>query len=256
MKITINCPLFILFMILPLTASGNHIPLDKSSGTDQSLTTRLFFIKKKLTVLTELSAVNEFESQKYRSVFFGGYYRLNSNFRGGLFYKRQYGFRHDEDWVVDPVVSWKWLDTNSRGEDLLIADLSPKILIPFLPGDAWSLEFKTRFERNFFNSNQNLRFMPTLTYYWIRNDRAFINFYFQLEEALALNYGSIRFPEKWTYFGFLYNLSSSWQFGISAANKTLSWSNTADYKNATGATYTVANSGNSLGLLIFYKFEK
>lgn len=255
MKTIIKHLLLILTISLPAISQANHIPLDKSSGTDQAFTTRLFYLHKNWTALTEFTAVNDFEAQQYRSILLGGYYRFGANFRGGLFYKKQYGFRHDEDWVQDPVVSWKWLNTNNRAENLVIADLSPKIMIPFLPGDAWSLDFKTRFEHNFFNGNQNLRLMPTLTYYWIRDDKAFLNFYFQLDQALALNHGRDLIPERWTYLGLLYNLNASWQFGISAARKTLSWSSTTDFKNLTGETYSTSNTGYSAGLLIIYKFE-
>ncbi len=166
------------------------------------------------------------------------------------------GFRHNEDWVADPILDWKWQNTNRRGEDLAIFDISPKFLIPFFPGDAWSIELKTRIEFNSFNQNQDLRLLPTLTYYWIRDDKAFLNFFIQQEQVLPLNYGQRKVNGQWTYLGALYNFSPQWQFGLNVSRQTLTWVNTDDFLKSTGAAYTTSNTGSKVGLLLVYKFEQ
>ncbi|MBC7458601.1 MAG: hypothetical protein H7235_10000 [Bdellovibrionaceae bacterium] len=239
-----------------MPASANHIPLDKSSGTDYELVSRLFYIQKDWSLLGEFTGINQFENQNFRSLTLGAYYRFHPNLRMGLFYKRQLGFRHNEDWITDPILDWKWQNTNARGEDLAIFDVSPKFLIPFFPGDAWSLELKTRIEYNSFNQNQNLRFRPMLTYYWIREDKPFINFFIEQEQALPLNYGQGKVNELWNYVGALYNQSEQFQFGVNVSQKTMTWVNTDDFQKSLGSTYSTANTGTTVGLLVIYKFEK
>ncbi len=183
----------------------------------------------------------------------GTYYRMIPNLRAGLFYQRQYGFRHDADWIRDPVVEWKWANTNGRGEDLLIFDFSPKLLLSFLPGTNWSFEFKARYEYNFFNRNQSLRLAPTLTYFWIRNGEAFLNFFLQEDQVFPLNYGKKLVNEQWTYLGVLYNYDSQWQAGLYGSRKKQSWVSTDEYEQVE-APYRVTTSGSMIGLLLIYKF--
>lgn len=255
-RITINKFIFTFIFSFAVLTWGSHVPGSKNSGTDLELTTRIMYVNKNWTTLFEASVVNQFEEQQYRSILLGQYYRFHPNIRTGLFYKRQSGFRHDEDWVTDPVTEWKWKNTNNRHEDLVILDLSPKFLLSFLPGEDWSFEFKTRFEHNFFNSDQNLRLMPTLTYHWILEEKPFLNFYIQQEQAMPLNYSSVKPNEEWLYFGMLYGLDSNWQLGMNYSQKTLSWKNTPEFEKSTGATYTSSNTGSSVGLLVIYKIEK
>ncbi len=242
-------------IVFQTSAWASHVPLDQKSDEGQEFVTRIFYIDQNLTTLLEISAANQLENQQYRSILLGQYYRFHENLRAGVFYKRQTGFRHDKDWVTDPVIEWRWKNTNNRAENLAIFDISPKVLLSFLPGD-WSFDLKTRFEHNFFNDHQNLRLIPTLTYYWIRKSKPFLNFYVQQEEAYPLNYDSVSPNEKWTYLGILYSLNSNWQFGVSSSEKVLSWKSTADFKRTFGETYTTKNTEASLGLLLIYRMEK
>lgn len=253
-RITISKLLLGLFLIYQSSAWANHFPADQDSGSDLEFTTRLFYIKEQWTHLAEISAANQFEDQNYRAVLLGSYFRFHENIRAGLFYKRQYGFRHNSDWVEDPIVAWKWKNTNDRGEDLAIVDLSPRFLLSFLPGTNWTLDLKTRFEYNVYNGNQNLRLIPTLTYYWIRKDRPFLNFYVQHEQTLPLSHESVTSGEEWLYFGLLYHLNPTWQVGLSASKKTMSWKSTPEFTELTGASYSTKNSGEAVGLLVIYKF--
>ncbi len=255
-RITIKKLVLLVIQIFCICIEAAQVPVDKNSGTDSELTTRIFYIKSDWTTLAEITAVNQFQDQRYRSVLLGEYFRFHENIRAGLFYKRQTGFRHDADWVNESVGQWRWNDTNDRSEDLAIIDVSPRVLLSFLPGDGWSFDLKTRFEHNFFNQNENLRLVPTLTYYWIHEDSPFLNFYIQNEKVFPLNYDSVKPNEEWIYLGMLYSYNSNWQIGVTASEKTLSWKNTEEFFQKTGATYTSKNSGKSVGLLVVYKFDK
>lgn len=232
-----------------------NTPTDLGDSNDTELKTRLFYAQKNWTVLTEIQGTNQNESRQFRSILLGGYSHLNSNLRTGFFYQRQYGVRHDEDWFKDPVTSWQWKNVNQRGEDLVLLDISPKTLLPFLPGESWTLEFKTRYEYNFFDQNQTLRVRPNLSYFWIREGRPFLNFFLQEELALALNYGSKSINERWTYIGALYHYSPSWQFGVSAAQKWQSWASTPQYTALTDRSYDVSANSTLIGLIIIFKFD-
>ena len=254
MRIIINTLLLILFLIFSSNVQANHIPLDQNGNNDTEFTTRVLYIKEKWTPIAEIFGTDQTQDQKYRAVLLGSYYRFHENIRAGLFYKRQYGFRHNADWVDDPVLGWRWRNTNNRGEDLAIFDLSPRILLPFLPGDGWTFDFKTRYEYNFFNNNQYLRFVPTLTYFWIRNDSPFINFYLQAEQTFPLNFDSEGPTEKWLYLGLLYSFDSHWQFGLSTSKKSMSWKSTSEFTQSTSGSYNTKNSSSAIGLLLIYKF--
>ena len=252
-RIIINNFLLILFLIFSSVVHASHIPLDQSRNNDLEFTARFFYSADKWTSLAEIFKADQVQDQQYKSFLLGSYYRFHENIRAGLFFKRQYGFRHNADWIVDSVVDWRWRNTNDRAEDLVIFDLSPRVLLPFLPGDGWTFDFKTRYEYNFFNKDQYLRLVPTVTYYWIHNDSPFINVYVQAEQAFPVNFKSEGPTEKWLYLGLLYSFDSQWQVGLSTSKKEMSWKSTDEFVQLTGASYNNKNSSTAMGLLLIYK---
>lgn len=71
-----------------------------------------------------------------------------------------------------------------------------------------TLEFKARYEYNFFNYNQSIRFRPTFTYFWMPEGEPVASFFMQAEQVLGLNYGTHSINERWLYLGGLYHFNS------------------------------------------------
>ena len=244
--------LFLIFAIMvncsSVFAVGN-VPdsIHKSSETEARF--RYLQPVKNLTLFAEAQVSDQSEAREYKSILLGSYFRFFDNLRAGLFYQRQYGFRHDEDWFKDPVTLWQWKNTNDRGEDLALLDISPK----FSFAENWTFEFKARYEYNFFNSDRSLRLRPNLTYFYLRDGEPLVSFFLQAEQVLALNYGTHSVNERWIYLGGLYHYSSTWQFGLFAAQKWQQWSSTPNYTAITGKTYTVDADSDVLGLTLILK---
>lgn len=221
--------------------------IDTSHETEARL--RYLQSVKNFTLFAEAQVSDQSDFREYKSIMLGSYYRFFDNLRAGLFYQRQYGFRHDEDWFKDPVTLWQWRNTNNRGEDLAILDVSPKMSL----AENWTFEFKTRYEYNFFNSDRSLRLRPNLTYFYLRDGEPLASFFLQAEQVLGLNYGTHTVNERWLYLGGLYHYSPGLQFGLFAAQKWQQWSSTPNYTAITGKTYTVDADSDILGLTLILK---
>ncbi len=238
----------ILFFSSTALAVGN-VPDDIKTTTESEVRLRYLHPVKQFTLFSEIQLADQSDGREYKTIFLGSYYRFFDNLRAGLFYQRQYGFRHNEDWFKDSSAVWQWKNTEDRGEDLAILDVSPK----FSLGNNWTFEFKTRYEYNFFNSDQSLRLRPNLTYFWLGEDKPIASFFLQAEHVLALNYGSHSTEERWAYLGALYHHSSNLQYGAFAAQKWQAWTSTPAYTATTGKTYSVDANSNVLGVMLILK---
>lgn len=246
------------FLVFTIIAGCNYafavgnVPdnIDKSSATEARL--RYLHAVKNYTLLTEIQIADQNDHREYKSVLFGSYYRFRDHLRAGLFYQRQYGFRHDADWFKDPTtLVWQWRNTNDRGEDLAILDISPKMVLP--DHENTTLEFKTRYEYNFFNNNRSIRFRPTFTYFWIPEEEPVASFFIQAEQLFSLNYGSHGKSEQWAYLGGLYHFNSQFQLGGFLAHQWQAWSSTPEYTAITGKTYRVHADSDVLGITLILK---
>lgn len=248
-----------LFLVFAIIASCNsafavgNVPDDIRTANETEARLRYLQPVKSFTLFGEAQLAEQSDDRKYKSIMIGSYYRFHNNFRAGLFYQRQYGFRHDHDWFKDPTtLVWQWRDTNTRGEDLAVLDISPKFVLPF-GKETWTFEFKTRYEYNFFNSDRSLRLRPNLTYFYLHDDEPLASFFLQAEQVLGLNYGTHSINERWLYLGGLYHYSPSLQFGAFAAQKWQQWSSTPEYTAITGKTYTVDADSDVLGITLILK---
>jgi len=239
----------LIFLFSGTVFAVGNVPDDIKSTTESEARLRYLHPVNQFTLFSEVQLANQSGGREYKTIFLGSYYRFFDNLRAGLFYQRQYGFRHNEDWFKDPVTLWQWQNTDDRGEDLAILDVSPK----FSFAENWTFEFKTRYEYNFFNSNQSVRLRPNLTYFWLGENEPIASFFLQAEHVLALNYGSHSTEERWTYLGALHHHSSVLQYGAFAAQKWQAWTSTSAYTATTGKTYSVDANSNVLGAMLILK---
>ncbi len=242
-----------LFLVMASVAFAGNIPAGAPTVNTGEVRIRAFNEMQDLSALAEIREAGQADNQQYQSILLGTYYHLNDHWRAGVFYQRQYGVRHDEDWQKDTVTGWGWINTSQRGEDLAVIDLSPKLHLGFLPGETWTLEFKNRYEYNFFDQDQNLHLRQTLTYFWLKQDQPFLHFFLQCEQVFPLNYGVMPINEQWTYLGMVYQRSESVQLGFFAATQWQSWANTSQFSAQTGNSYVVSAGSNVLGFLAIFK---
>jgi hypothetical protein len=234
-------------------ARADNVPQDVPRAVDPEITVRAFARAGKISILGELAGGWQSDSRSSRSLLAGAYAQPWPNLKLGAFYGLQYGQRHDEDWVKTDV--WHWQDVSGRGEHLLVLDASPRAELSFLPGENWVGELKTRFAFNFTQGQQTLRLRPGLTYFWLRDGQAFLNFFAQYEIYLPVNYGTRTIYETWAYLGALYHLSSRVQVGGYGALKTQVWGNTPAFTATTGRTFLVEADSTVVGLLAVFQFE-
>lgn len=242
-----------LWVGLQAFAAGN-VPDNTPNSTDLETRARVFYAFDSWSLFSEIQATGQSENRKYRSIMLGPYYRWFDHLRTGIFFQRQYGFRHNDDWFKEPQTAiWQWRNTNTRAEDLLVLDVSPKVQLDFLPGEHWTFEFKTRLSHNFFNQEKLLRLRPNLSYFWIRSDVPFLSIFLQAEFVVPLL--DLKSPnERWAYLGTLYHLSQAIQLGCYAALKWEGWRNTSAYTALTGKTYEVEANSTVIGLLGVFHF--
>lgn len=123
----------------------------------------------------------------------GAYYRLHKNLKAGLFYNLKSGQRHDDDWVWKSG-SWVWEDSSSRVEQTVSGDLTPRFLLPFIPGENWVFSIKNRYSYNFYDGQQSYFLMPAVTWFYMKERNPVLN----IQGGYAL-YFPVNFSESLLY---------------------------------------------------------
>ena len=230
-----------LLFALGIPSSAWAVPTAPSpvpGGIEPGADVRAFFTQGDVSYLAELNAIYQTNDRHFVSGTVGAYDRLIENLKVGAFFSRAYGLRHDEDWFSTNG-QWGWTNTNGRGENLLIGDVSPVATLDFLPGKNWVGEFKTRYIYDTFDAQQTLMVRPGLRYFWLRDDRPFVSLFFQVQANFPLNYGVKTIYEKWFYAGALYRIAGQIDLGGFVATKWETWGNTQDFIDRGGAPYAI-----------------
>jgi len=237
---------------VPRTPGGREVEFESDL--------RAFFKKGKVSWLGELKGRLEKEPSqfRYRSLTLGPYRRIHKNVKVGAFYRFQQGARHDDDWIQPPPATpdvWDWRDTRDRGEHLFILDATPRVELPFLPGESWVLALKGRYLYNTFNAQHTLQLKPGLTYFWMKGMDPFLNLFLNYELYLPLNYGVSRVYETWLYAGALYHASERVKVGAYGAFKKVVWGTSQAWKDGwPGEGYQVDFKSLVLGLALTLQF--
>lgn len=191
---------------------------------------RLFYALDDFSGLLEY--VGRFEDEKleyrYQSLTLGGYFRLHPNVKIGAFYRLQFNVRHDNDWIEEGP-DWFWADTSGRAEHAAIIDVTPRILLPFLPGNNWVASIKSRYEYNFTNSQQTLLIRPGITYFWIRDREPVFTITAQYAAYLSLNFGAVPWYRHGPYLNALYHLSPNILLDVGISRQWIYWSESGQF---------------------------
>lgn len=241
-----------LFFMMPIVAN-HHVPEKPKDELIGSFHLRYFHKKEDISIFSEVNALTERDNRSSKSFTLGIKHRPFSNLKTGFYYSRQYGLRHDEDWIKENN-EWVWRDTNSRGENFLIIDIAPRFILDFLPGENWVAELRLRSLYNFFNSDITEKIRPGLTYHWFKKGTPFMSLYTHYEWYLPLNYGKENVYERWAYLGFMYYINTNFQIGSYLAHRKVTWRESNAAKNSPNNTYYKFNERtNILGLTLNIK---
>tara|TARA_Y100000590_G_scaffold323369_1_gene366543 strand:+ start:264726 stop:265478 length:753 start_codon:yes stop_codon:yes gene_type:complete len=248
---------FLLILLFPISVlATGHIPATPSTGLDKEYNLRVFKKWAQVNWMADFQMADRENEDDFKAYTFGGKYRIHKNLKFGLAYSKQYGNRHDDDWLWAPG-TWFWQKTDKRGENFLIADLIPRALFSFLPGERWVGELRVRYTYNFFNDQNTIKLRPRLTYFWFRKGKAFMNLFLQYEMYFPMDYGEETIYEKWLYLGGLYHFNKWFKPGIYLAKKSLTWSSSeAAKKRKPNEPYTVNHKSNIIGFNLIFNLPE
>lgn len=237
--------LSLLFLFSSLASAAPVPPAEIKGGIQPGAIVRVFKHLDPWSVFFEASGEKQSEDREAKDFTLGTYYQLNDHLRAGAFYRRAYGLRHDEDWHSVAGV-WSWKDSNNRGEDIFIFDLSGKTLVRHTPFTA---ELKLRYLFNEHNDNRTLLVRPGFSYHWIEDATLIANLFLHFEVDFPLNYAVETANERWVYIGGLYHVSNTFDVGPFAAFAWKSWGRPQGYMDKGGAPYTITTQSTTLGII-------
>ncbi len=217
---------------------------------------RLFLNAQQFSFLAESTGRLEAGGVRNIQLTLGSYYQPWDFLRFGAFYRRQWGVRHDSDWQF-PSTQWEWIDVNSRGEDVLVLDATPRVLLPFLPGSDWVGELRVRYEFNTFGSLHTLLFRPGIKYFILEDGQPRWQFYGQFEAYVPLNYGRSFIYETWTYLGAMRFFAPWVQVGLYTSLRSRNWGSTAFYtaNTAPASTFLITEWSWMIGLNAIFQIS-
>lgn len=228
------------------------IPTTPNKGFDKDFSLRAFYKWSKLNWMIDVNQAKRENENDFKAFTLGTKFRAHKNVKIAASVSRQFGNRHDDDWVKNP--GWKWRDTSDRGETFSFIDIIPRVLLDFLPGERWVAEFRIRYAHNFFNSQNTIKLRPRLTYFLFGDKGPLLNIFLQYEAYFPLSYGTKTLYEKWLYLGFLYHFNSWFKPGFFVAQKSLTWGTSSSVRLLSPATtYEVTHKANVVGLNLTFK---
>ena len=259
MKKKIQVCMYIVIMyawVTPFMVLGDHIPLAPENNVDFELDARLFLKYEKWTPMLELEGQWQYDPNQfyYRHLTVGTYYRITKNVKVGGFYRLQMGARHDDDWI-DLNPGWDWVDTRDRAEHVFILDVTPRFLMPFIPGENWLFMFKTRYLYNTYNNHQTLKLRPGITYFLMPARDPMLNFTLNWELYLALNYSSSVLYSQWPYLEVLYHLSPVVKLSGNVGYRVITWSTSQDVVDNGESPYEVKYKAITIGAAVNFHFD-
>ncbi|MFT6067828.1 MAG: hypothetical protein ACJAT2_001171 [Bacteriovoracaceae bacterium] len=244
--------LFLILFLSGAALANSVIPVTPSKGLDKDFSLRAFYNWSKINWMLELNNTSRENEDNLKAYSLGAKYRVHKNLKLGATISRQFGNRHDDDWIKDGI--WKWTDTSRRGETFSFIDIIPRTLLSFLPGERWVGEFRIRYARNFFNSQNTIKLRPRLTYFHFNEKGPLFNVFLQYEAYLPLNYGTKSIYEKWAYLGFLYHFNKWFKPGLFVAQKSLTWGSSGTATRLVPSKpYEVTHKANVVGFNMIFK---
>lgn len=235
MRTTRRFPVAAILLLTLTPAWASHIPTIPDAVTEFQARVAMFLNTKWFDPMIEVQAKLEGTANelRYRGLTVGSYVRPLPNLKLGLFYRMQAGVRHDDDWIAtgDPETPWIWQDTTARIEHELIADISPRFLLPFLPGRDWVLMMKARYTLSSYDLEQTVMLRPTLTWFLMVDREPLLSLalayglYFRLDTT---DLGATVLYQHAPYFEVLWHVAPSVALELTGSWKSVTWGASQD----------------------------
>jgi hypothetical protein len=163
------------------------------------------------------------------------------NLKIGAFYRLQAGALHDDDVIAVPAapVDWAWNDTSGRLESILMVDVSPRVQLPFLPGENWILMIKGRMIYNTLNGQASILARPGLTWFWIVDRQPLLNVSLNYEMYFPLNFGTTPVYQAYPYLTLLWHAAPELGIELGGAYKTTIWSTSQGWRDRGWTEYAI-----------------
>lgn len=191
----------------------------------------------KLEPLVDLTERWQFPGQRpYRSMMLGSYGRVHPNLKLGLFYRLQYGARHDDDWFRNAVGNWSWRVTTDRPESVFILDATPRARL----GGNFVGSLKVRLEQNVYNGQSTLKLEPEVAWFWLDGLSPKATLFLRHGSYIPLNFGTRSYYERWWYLAGLWHPTDAVSVGPSVALRDTVWTTSSNYQSySNGGSYRV-----------------
>ena len=248
--------ILLLTVVMALTAAAlpaDHVPPARTNDLDYQFRINAAADYGDIEPIIDLTGRIEEGDFRYRSLMLGGYYRLNANLKVGAFYTLQAGALHDDDWIGTPA-HWWWDSTTDRWENLFTLDVSPRILLPFLPGENWVFMLKNRWTWNSYNSQQTLLVRPGLTYTYMRDRQPLFSAGIQYGVYFPLNFSDVLIYEQNPYANIIYHISDMVKIELFGAYRSRTWTTSEDVAAAGSPDYSSTDRVFLLGTGLILRF--
>ncbi|MCF8058512.1 MAG: hypothetical protein K9K67_04395 [Bacteriovoracaceae bacterium] len=192
----------LLLIFITLSSFGANaalFPKDQNS-TNSSLSLNAFIKHTEdWTTSLQIRLQDNEDLSDQKSIQLGVRYNLAPQWKTGLFIRKDYGLRHNEDWVWKSRGNYSWLDTKKRDEDSIIPFIQYKVRLSSFKGMAYKL--RIHYRHNTFNQQEDI-FFRTGFINILPANFIMIN---QINMTMPTNY-SQRFI---TYYGYYFSLAWS-----------------------------------------------
>lgn len=239
------------------TQAQSISPVSEALSVSPYLVARGFYkYKMDINLLTEIENRSEGLDLDYKHLRYGLKYRVHENIKIGVYLKHAVGLRHDNDWVKNTGTGkWGWTDSSSRVENLLMTEVTSRLLLDNYLLKNFMAEFRVQYNYNFNFNLHMLKIRPSLTYFLTKNGKAFMNLYINNEFYMALNFHESSIYQQWLYLGAQYHYSKKLKLGGFLARMVGTWTSSDDFIDRTGESYSKNISGTYLGFNINYYFK-
>ncbi len=231
-RITASLAAAVLLGAVPSRAQLRAPEVPRGRPLEYEASARFFGRSGIVEPMVETSARWQYDGRRpFRSATAGAYARAARRLKLGVFWRVQYGARHDDDWIREGPGRWSWRETGRRPENVLILDATPRTELAFLPG-RWTASLKLRWEHNTFNQEGTAKFEPELAWFWMDGLPPRATVFLRHGAYLPLNFGGRRVYERWWYLAGLWHAAPGVSVGPSVALRDEFWNTSNEFRSA------------------------
>jgi len=108
-------------------------------------------------------------------------------------------------------------------ESMLTADITPRFIIPFMPGDNWVFSIKNRYTYNLYNGQQSYFLLPGVSWFYLKNRAPLWNIFAGYGLYFPLNYSDSIVYKQGPWISGIHHLSSQWKLELRGQYILTNW---------------------------------